>query len=152
MRSLKFQFDAVLDLPWIRDVARSAKSKHWIGRQTKVSSSVQRVEVRDIDEVGKVEEIESEFGANAYGQADFARDTQVEAGKSGPFQRVAAERAGAVAGRVAIQIGVRAVKDGEEPAALGGKDRAEPEIAQHGDATRNLTDEGQGVAVAGVLA
>src|SRR5262249_12154303 len=137
------ELKSVLKLERIRGVARRLESEDRIRLRAECRRSVDSVQVGDVDAVEKVEEVAAEFGADAFIEADFAGDAQVEAGEPRPFDGVPAQIARAVGERIAVAIRVRAGEDVEPPSGLSRQQRAELEIAQEVYARGNLADESQ---------
>ena len=110
-----------MKLKRIRSIARRAKSENRIRGRAEVRPSINRVEVRDVGAIEKIEQISAELGSDPLIEADFARDAHVKAIEAGPFERVSAQVAWTVREGVAIAIGVRAGEDVKTPAGLSGK-------------------------------
>src|SRR5262249_49365754 len=112
------KLQAVLKLKRIRGVARRVESENRIRRHAEVRSSVYSVQVGDVDAIEQIEEVGAEFGSEAFVEAEFARDSQVEAGEARTFERVPSQIARTVGERIAVAIRVRTGEDIEASAGL----------------------------------
>src|SRR6185503_10324911 len=148
----EFELDSVLELERVGNVAWCAKSQNRTRWQVQIVSSIKGVQIRNVDAIGQVEEVRAEFETGSLVETNLARDAQVKAGETRPFQCVSAQHPRPIAGWIAVSVGVRASEHGEEPGALGGEYRTELEITQDRHVLRDLTYKGHRVSVASVLA
>src|SRR4030095_3211423 len=133
-----FQLDGKLDLSWIEDIARSTEPGG--RRQVQIGSTVECVDVPDVNSVEEIVEIEAEFAAESFREFDRSRDTHINRGKARTNQRVASESPRTIRKRVALTVGVDTGKYGEWPSALDRHQRTELEIPQPGHALRHLLE------------
>src|SRR5688572_30266737 len=96
----------ILELKWIRRIARRVESQNRIRSNTQVRTPVNRVEIRDIDPVEDIEEIPDQLRAYAIIQMEQTRHAHIQRHQIIAYERIATQPAGTIGEGIPIAVDV----------------------------------------------